>query len=712
MSTFEIENRISELLRELADQEVESRYLRSEVANLERAAILISPQTSADGESAQSSALQVHQDPAANKLVPSKTSQQSLVHPFMPEEFLDTLSDKREIMIKAQRDYIALCEEKKRLVELVERNKVAAEGLNADLERFYERAKWRPGASTNYACPITTDNENSRLKKKLLEVYQEAQTTQKQMIKQTDQLKSLALELESMQHVDEEHFGAQTELRLKNGELKAVMDEINSCARIYQQKEKYLAKISDHSRDKEQIRHIDADKRVAQKALVGHKDQARQADAGIRHRALLITLLEERIEIIGEAIRGDASPSASEESSNPANQSAPAADVPRVDVQFVERIRNDILRLQKLIAENTHIIDIADSQLEIAEDRVRIIERSTNYTASRLDKTKEGHVAFNEVLGAEVADHRTEVLSKMAYYEKLNANLSNKVGEMRGVIAAAEASRRADMEQQQMRSVGGGSFASAGVRAATPPPTPSRMSFAASPNEEAVMSGTELKPTAFDRSPHNVRSHSRAMSSAEGDRAASASRLNNAENYSNEGTTVVKTLPADEKPTTALDPAPTPTNSASERAPPSAPTSGVEPNIKQDIAANVEEEAPIPAAQKDAFAHSVNESVDKRPNQAEENESHAKDISVSPERKDSTEATAPSPTGPAMIEETPAPTPVATSQHHSTSPHAAPTADESFRGESVSDFIDPTAADREAASKFNEMSEFKAFGDE
>lgn len=353
--------RIAALSKEIERQDALARSLRDEVDTLEqlRAAAEMD-ENPFDGDSRGAPGSPVRRMP-------------------VPDDWLTELFAARDALARAQSDFRAARAEEERCFRLAQRNASATNVLAEQLSALFAAANWKPGAKKGYVCPITLNDDISQMKKQVVDLYRERTLALSSHDAQTKELERLAKEIASLEHVDAEVFHAKEEVKIKRIELQRVRDECTSLARLLTKKQTMVERLAKRD-DTLRIRGAEGDKRVAQKKVALHDDALRRGEQSLRVRALQIQRLEEKLELIGEAIRGDDGTDGTVEgdaAAGAASSSSGAAAVERVPADALEELRREVDALQAEALENDRKMQLLDADHEDLEARVRALTRAT-----------------------------------------------------------------------------------------------------------------------------------------------------------------------------------------------------------------------------------------------------------------------------------------------------------------------------------------------
>ena len=382
----EVDKQLSLLLQELAQDEAEVRCLREDVLNLEVI-------TAVQGEGAVAEVSHI-----------SREEKREMIRQEMPPKLLAELVSKRDLLRAARETYIKALESKHTAEVTMDASFADEDSKEDHLEKLYTRAKWRPGQKAAYVCPITVSDENTRLKKKLVELYQSRKVLEEQTERLSSAVKALVAEVEGNSGLEKERFTAETESRLKDFELREVQDEIKMYQRILQKKNRMLDSAPSPKSKQFKVKMIEDDKRAAVLKLTNQRTSALTAVSTIRYTAVLLRQLEERIEMIGEAVRGDVS-------NDPSDQSTPdgLTDVPRVDVQLLEEAGREVQRLTLEQASNLERLENVDGLIEVVERKIAVLEYATKRAQIKTEQTRTENEHFLALLDDEFRDHEDEV---------------------------------------------------------------------------------------------------------------------------------------------------------------------------------------------------------------------------------------------------------------------------------------------------------------
>ena len=385
-SIADVDKQLHALLQELANDESEVRDLRKEVLNLEVV-------TTIQGEGTVADAAQI-----------SREQQRENIRREMPPQLLAELSSKRDLLKATRAAYLHALETKQTAEVTMDESFEEEDKREDHLEKLYTRAKWRPGCNSSYTCPIAVSDENSRLKKKLVELYHSRKVVESQTEKLTAVVKGLVAEVDSNSGLEKEHFTAETECRLKDFELREVREEIKMYQRILLKKNRMLIDVAASEKSKQfKVKMIEGDKRSAVVKLTQQRTTALVAVSTIRYTTVLLRQLEEKIEMIGEAVRGDVSNDPSEDTSDG------LTDVPRVDVQLLEEVGQEVQHLAQEQLLNDSRLENIDGLIEVIERKLNVLNSATSKAITKTIRTQHENEDFLALLDEEYHRHEDDV---------------------------------------------------------------------------------------------------------------------------------------------------------------------------------------------------------------------------------------------------------------------------------------------------------------
>jgi hypothetical protein len=277
----------------------------------------------------------------------------------IPPELFDDLSTKIGVLAHERRRYLEQLAGKETDGVMLERARVSTEELVATLDRLQTQSLWRPGSKRPFECPIKFADETMSLRRKLLETYASRQVIEAGLCSLSSSIEEVMRKIDKHWGLDRELHEARTEVKVKQSELKAVNDEIVSLQRLLARKKTMLTR-QEKVDVKVHVRVLEAEKRVVQKRLCGHQEHVRTNEQAIRHRALVIAKLEQKIECLANVLGGD-----------------DGAAAERVDVQLVADLQTSIEQLVKQTTDQQRSMDRLDAELEDLEARMRTLAKAT-----------------------------------------------------------------------------------------------------------------------------------------------------------------------------------------------------------------------------------------------------------------------------------------------------------------------------------------------
>ena len=364
--------KLQQLIRDHSRADHEARGLRHVVASLERCWDAVSRAETGRGRS---------QSPAGGMSSESVADS----HRCLPPELFDELSTKLGLLSFARLEYVKAANDRLVDATVLERARQRCESLVHSLDGMYTNAKWKPGAKHTYECPIKFADQTAQLKKKLLDAYQERRTVEEALSQQTRCIEGLLVEIDGFKSIEKELFDARTEVRIKQSELKAVEEEISSLHRLLSRKRLMLGR-QEKIDVKQHVRQLEADKRVVQKRLAGHQDQVRVNEQAIRHRALTIAKLEQKVEALADVLGG-----------------SEGAAAERVEAELVDELQVTIEQLSRQTAEQQQTMDQLDADIEDLHARARALEKATLGAQEEEAKIRREHKRMRGMIEKELS---------------------------------------------------------------------------------------------------------------------------------------------------------------------------------------------------------------------------------------------------------------------------------------------------------------------
>ena len=410
MDIANIDAKLSAMVKELAKKDAEARELRMDLEFLENA-----------------DALNMATDHPGGAR-----------HPIDDDDEKELIKARNLMKVAHDRKQAAFAE-KERAAERLAKSAAATDMLRSELSKLQEAACWKPGDAYGYVDPVATANEIEGWKKAIADKLEMKALLQRDINKQTAQLTALAKEFRSHESAEKDLFDAQTELKTVQEQIRLAKDEANSLRRILKRKESMVDKL-ETSNDTVDIKQLEANKRLSASKLQKHREAMRNNDVMIRNQAMRIQKFEDKLELIGEAIRGDGDEAEEAE-----------GEIQRVDAEILADVQREITQMKQTAQRQTNELSSLDTKLEAAEGCLRTVTHQRSVTERKILKATALHKEQTRFISqqAKIASKNAEamIIDQQKKLEKAEAD--KEAYKRRSASAQARARRQEEQEAKE-----------------------------------------------------------------------------------------------------------------------------------------------------------------------------------------------------------------------------------------------------------------------
>jgi uncharacterized coiled-coil protein SlyX len=225
----------------------------------------------------------------------------------LPEDSLDKIC-RLENMLKLEKHKAegAQKEQKLQAVTLAKQDK-EIQRLTNELEFIKKETGWTSSYSSKPAFRTVAQSEAAnRIGELQLMVsrLEEEQKTNKQIQrKKTLLIESLSKELDGKKKTEEDYYQALNTIKLKDREIRDLMEEMKTLKRIQAKKDKVITGLEGSKDDSSAIRILEGDKRYLQSEIAKHMDVRRQLEKTIKSQQFRIDQLETRLDAVSSALK-------------------------------------------------------------------------------------------------------------------------------------------------------------------------------------------------------------------------------------------------------------------------------------------------------------------------------------------------------------------------------------------------------------------------
>ena len=398
-ATTAIDDQIIEVAKEIGKLDARAKELRQEVSSLEHSRHAREMYQQSCEHRASVTGSNTPRGPGAmadgGALVANRND------PYV-EEFVDELHKHISLTKLQLESHAASVDRRRHSMLSLERSRAQHDFLSKELEQLQQTAKWRPGSNTTRDCPIVLRDEASRTKKQLLDLYCDRSALERLLLQQTKDVESLSKDVQLYHSCDDALRELRTEVAVQEQQLCSMQEEIDGLHRLLKRKDKMFDTLK-HKTEHKHVKELETSKRVTQAKLSGHKEQVRSNDIAIRHRAVVIAKLSQRLELIGDALTGEEG-----------NHSE------RVDAEVVEGLRRETDILTKEHTENREKLSQLDADVEDLEHRAQTLTNAARIVDDEERRRKREHDKYLKLVEGQLDAQRLEAAS---YLESLREEI-------------------------------------------------------------------------------------------------------------------------------------------------------------------------------------------------------------------------------------------------------------------------------------------------
>eukprot|EP01012_Entosiphon_sulcatum_P001728 TRINITY_DN10329_c0_g1_i1.p1 TRINITY_DN10329_c0_g1~~TRINITY_DN10329_c0_g1_i1.p1 ORF type:complete len:457 (+),score=130.44 TRINITY_DN10329_c0_g1_i1:25-1395(+) len=298
----------------------------------------------------------------------------------LPAETLDNVIRLEDQLRHQKRKGEQALKEKKASETQVQRLDKELERVKLEIDQIQQETGWTPGPST-FKQPKDIRGQENRLQHLTVQVrrLEEEQRTNKQEQRQkTQQIEALSEQLDAKKHLEEDLYQAQTAIKMKDREIKELVDELKSLNRIHVKKDKLITARDGEKESQAKIRQLEGDKRFLQAELAKHVEARRHNDRTLKSQQYRISLLVARLEAIATAVKERRVDRSFRESLGGATgaEGVELTEDGAVTVEAFENVQRDVEALrQQLLQRDAATVD-RDTAVEALEKRVEVLAHS------------------------------------------------------------------------------------------------------------------------------------------------------------------------------------------------------------------------------------------------------------------------------------------------------------------------------------------------
>jgi len=250
------------------------------------------------------------------------------------------------------------------------------------------------------------------------------QNTNKQLQKQkTQQIEELSHELDRKKQLEDDLFQAQNALKVRQGELKELMDELNTLRRIQAKKDKLIQALESGRMDGP-IRQLEGDKRYLISEIAKHTQAKRQQERTIRTNNTRIEQLSLKLEGILDAVK-----SYRIDKTIPTDavaEAIPSADG-TIDVDSFDALLKEIAVTRHDMETKERVLQNRDVEIETLERKVEILNHAHRSEARVVVSERRELNTKVEQLRKKLDAQQSNQRKEASTLRKENATLRNRV---------------------------------------------------------------------------------------------------------------------------------------------------------------------------------------------------------------------------------------------------------------------------------------------
>uniref|UniRef100_A0A7S1I5Q3 Uncharacterized protein n=1 Tax=Eutreptiella gymnastica TaxID=73025 RepID=A0A7S1I5Q3_9EUGL len=323
-----------------------------------------------------------------NQMAVRKMEHERDVRHLLPEESLDTIV-RLENTLKLERlKSEALLKEKRLLDQQLGKQEKDITKITEELELVKTETGWTKSKSRGVSRDAKgSENKIGELQLMIQRLEEEQRTNKQIQRKKTQLIETLSKELDGKKQLEEDLYQAQNTIKVKDRELKDLLEELKTLKRIHAKKDKLIVAM-ENEKDELPIKALEGDKRFLQAEISKHMEARRQQDRTIKAQQFRIDQLDGRLEAITQALKdlkmerymGDAikGPQDPKDSSGldlmDINNVVPEKEM--IDVELYEMLQRDLESLRNALQMKEVIITEKDANVEALEKKVEILVHS------------------------------------------------------------------------------------------------------------------------------------------------------------------------------------------------------------------------------------------------------------------------------------------------------------------------------------------------
>ncbi|KAK7199174.1 hypothetical protein NESM_000887300 [Novymonas esmeraldas] len=366
---------VLELSKQLVELDSQAKALRNEVDHLRatKRSLEVSDATqtkiSAMRESSGSTARSRTQRSRA-------AAQRAAASTSLPQDFIDDLAHlcgDVESSIRAHRE---LTKEKETLQNALANAEERTTVAEQDYISVAEVGGADDDGKSRTAVGSKKKNAFGSALRDAVEVYRQRENARIQLEGQSRELLRLAAILQETTDADNQRAEAVEVLAERKAKLAEIRRDRDVAVRGAARKDKIADKNQRGFTSEEYIRHSNFDRRVALHELSKEDSLIKQNDLAIRHRAMQIAKLQTRLELVGEAVIGDAMDEDTEE---------------RVEAEIVEELAKEIDELYESHVVADLRMDAIDCEIEKMVWRAGALQHAKESTVVEMGRVDREH---------------------------------------------------------------------------------------------------------------------------------------------------------------------------------------------------------------------------------------------------------------------------------------------------------------------------------
>eukprot|EP01012_Entosiphon_sulcatum_P014428 TRINITY_DN1945_c0_g1_i1.p1 TRINITY_DN1945_c0_g1~~TRINITY_DN1945_c0_g1_i1.p1 ORF type:complete len:472 (+),score=173.98 TRINITY_DN1945_c0_g1_i1:41-1417(+) len=291
------------LLRQLRAKESAVTDLTEQIADVERRGKLLEKQLeqrNAELKMVENERRVLDELQTVNQMAIRKLDNERDAKYLLPEESLDTIVRlESTIKLEKQRQENNLKEKKTLDLQSAKKEKELTKLVN-ELELIKRETGWTRGATTTAAAkqakdPRGNEGKISELQMLVQKLEEESKTNRQIQRKKTQLIESLAKELDSKQQLEEDLYQAQNAIKVKDREIRDLMEELKTVKRLHAKQDKVIGSL-EAEKESTTYKQLEGDKRFLQAEIAKHVEARRQQERAIKAQQQRIDQLQARLD--------------------------------------------------------------------------------------------------------------------------------------------------------------------------------------------------------------------------------------------------------------------------------------------------------------------------------------------------------------------------------------------------------------------------------